>query len=102
MKINNIEFVNAKFLYHYLNSEIGKRVIEESTVGGVQGKLPLYNIQAIPVLIPISEVFEKFNSIVELIDSKLIIKVLESQKLEELKDLLLAKMTKIETENIIL
>ena len=95
MKINNIEFVNAKFLYHYLNSEIGKRVIEESTVGGVQGKLPLYNIQSIPVLIPTCEVFEKFNSVIELIDSKLIIKVLENQKLEELKDLLLAKMTKV-------
>lgn len=100
MKINNIEFINAKFLYHYLNSEIGKRVIEESTVGGVQGKLPLYNIQSIPVLIPPGVVFEKFNSIVELIDNKLIIKVLENQKLEELKELLLAKMTKVKTELI--
>lgn len=100
MKINNIEFVNAKFLYHYLNSEIGKRVIEENTVGGVQGKLPLYNIQSMSVLIPAREVFEKFNSVVELIDSKLIIKILENQKLEELKELLLAKMTKIETELI--
>ena len=100
MKINNIEFVNAKFLYHYLNSEIGKRLIEESTVGGVQGKLPLYNIQSMSVLIPDSEVFEKFNSVIELIDSKLIIKVLENQKLEELKELLLAKMTKIEIESI--
>jgi len=98
MKINNIEFVNTKFLYHYLNSEIGKRVIEESTVGGVQGKLPLYNIQSIPVLIPSNTVFEKFNSNLELIDNKLIIKVLENQKLEELKELLLAKMTKVETE----
>ncbi|WP_367772492.1 restriction endonuclease subunit S [Flavobacterium sp. WC2421] len=97
MKINNIEFVNAKFLYHYLNSEIGKRVIEESTVGGVQGKLPLYNIQSIPVLIPDNEVFAKFNSTVELIDSKLIIKVLENLKLEELKELLLAKMTRVES-----
>jgi type I restriction enzyme S subunit len=95
MKINNIEFVNTKFIYHYLNSEIGKRVIEESTVGGVQGKLPLYNIQLIPVLIPPSEVFKKFNSAVELLDAKLIIKVLENQKLEDLKELLLAKMTKV-------
>jgi type I restriction enzyme S subunit len=102
MKINNIEFVNAKFLYHYLISEIGKRVIEESTVGGVQGKLPLYNIQSIPVLIPTNEIFEKFNSIVELIDSKLIIKVLENEKLEELKELLLAKMTRVENEKEIL
>ena len=97
MKINNIEFVNAKFLYHYFNSEIGKRVIEESTVGGVQGKLPLYNIQSMSVLIPAREVFEKFNSVIELIDSKLIIKVLENQKLEELKELLLAKMTRVES-----
>lgn len=100
MKINNLEFVNTKFLYHYLNSEIGKRVIEESTVGGVQGKLPLYNIQSIPVLIPTSEVFEKFNSTVELLDSKLILKVLENQKLGELKELLLAKMTKVEELNL--
>ncbi|MEN2400615.1 restriction endonuclease subunit S [Flavobacterium sp. MC2016-06] len=101
MKINNIEFINAKILYHYLNSEIGKRVIEESTVGGVQGKLPLYNIQSMSVLIPNSAGFEKFNSVIELIDSKLNIKVLENQKLEELKELMLAKMTKVETELIL-
>ncbi len=39
-------------LYHYLVSQAGQREIEMRTVGGVQGKLPLYNIASLPCLCP--------------------------------------------------
>lgn len=34
IKINNFKYLNSKYLYHYLNSDTGKRIIEERIVGG--------------------------------------------------------------------
>ena len=94
IKINNFKYLNSKYLYHYLNSDTGKRIIEERIVGGVQGKLPIYNIESIPILIPDQFSIEKFNLTINKIDSKLINKVKENQKLEELKELLLGRMVR--------
>lgn len=97
-KINSFKFINANYLYHYLNSEIGKRVIEERTVGGVQGKLPMYNVESMPILIPEENLLHRFNIIIDKIDKTTLSKVKENKILEELKDLLLAKMTMVERE----
>lgn len=96
-KINNFKKINGKYLYHYLNSNMGKRIIEERTVGGVQGKLPMYNVESMPILIPDKDVLNRFNSIIDKIDNITLIKVKENKILEELKDLLLAKMTRVES-----
>ena len=88
--------INANYLYHYLNSEIGKRVIEERTVGGVQGKLPMYNVESMPILIPEENLLHRFNTIIDKIDKSTLSKVKENKILEELKDLLLAKMPRVE------
>jgi type I restriction enzyme S subunit len=95
-KINGFKLLNANYLYHYLNSEIGKRVIEERTVGGVQGKLPMYNVESMPILIPEENLLHRFNIIIDKIDKTTLNKIKENQKLEELKELLLAKMTRVE------
>lgn len=95
-KINSFKFINANYLYHYLNSEIGKRIIEERTVGGVQGKLPMYNVESMPILIPEEDLLNRFNTSIEKIDKTTLSKVKENKLLEELKDLLLAKMTRVE------
>ena len=97
-KINAFNLINANYLYHYLNSEIGKRVIEERTVGGVQGKLPMYNVESMPILIPEENLLHRFNTIIDKIDKSTLSKVKENKILEELKDLLLAKMTRRESE----
>ena len=95
-KINGFKLINANYLYHYLNSEIGKRVIEERTVGGVQGKLPMYNVESMPILIPEENLLHRFNTIIDKIDKSTLSKVKENKILEELKDLLLAKMPRVE------
>lgn len=97
-KINAFRLINANYLYHYLNSEIGMRVIEERTVGGVQGKLPMYNVDSMPILIPEENLLNRFNIIIDKIDKTTLSKVKENKILEDLKDLLLAKMTRVESE----
>ena len=93
-KINGFKLLNANYLYHYLNSEIGKRVIEERTVGGVQGKLPMYNVESMPILIPEENLLHRFNIIIDKIDKTTLNKIKENQKLEELKELLLGRMVR--------
>ena len=93
-KINGFKLINANYLYHYLNSEIGKRVIEERTVGGVQGKLPMYNVESMPILIPEENLLHRFNIIIDKIDKTTLNKIKENQKLEELKELLLVRMVR--------
>ncbi len=95
-KINGFKLLNANYLYHYLNSEIGKRVIEERTVGGVQGKLPMYNVESMPILIPEENLLHRFNIIIDKIDKTTLNKIKENQKLEELKELLLGRMVRVE------
>ena len=97
-KVNAFKLINANYLYHYMNSEIGKRNIEERTVGGVQGKLPMYNVESMPILIPKENLLLRFNTIIDKIDKTTLSKVKENKILEELKDLLLAKMTRVELE----
>lgn len=94
VKIVDLKETSSSYLYHFLISEKGKKIIEENTVGGVQGKLPLYNIQSIPVVIPSLKVINQFDKIINGIDRKMINKILENQKLEELKELMLGRMVR--------
>lgn len=48
-KMVNIHGLDRDFLYYYLLSEDGQNAIKAATVGAVQAKLPLKNIQALPI-----------------------------------------------------
>ncbi len=51
-KLTGLDSIDAHYLYYYLNSYIGQSEIRQRTVGAVQPKLPLYNIETIPVIWP--------------------------------------------------
>jgi len=95
-RLTNFKDVNKDFLYYYLVSPIGKKEIEIRTVGGVQAKLPMYNVQSLPIILPTDELMLKFESaILPLNDLQSAISK-EIHKLNELKELLLAKLATIE------
>lgn len=48
-KVVNIHGLDRDFLYYYLLSDDGQNAIKSATVGAVQAKLPLKNIQALPI-----------------------------------------------------
>lgn len=54
-KLTNFNGVNPLWVYLYLNSTGGKAAITEATVGAVQAKLPLKNIQALHLPVPSPE-----------------------------------------------
>ena len=92
VKLINIRDVSCHYVYSYLTSEEGKLAIDQSIVGGVQGKLPIYNIEKLSLLIPCKKSIEKYDAIVGQIDNDARIRQQENSKLSELQSLLLAKM----------
>ena len=49
VKLTGLDEKDAKYLYYYLLSQYGKEEIKARTVGAVQPKLPLYNIEKIQI-----------------------------------------------------
>ena len=91
-RIFEFKEITSNYLFSYLNSSAGKNEIITKTVGGVQGKLPMYNVESFKILIPEKTVLKEFEICNQPINSKLINLTKQNQKLEELKSLLLGKM----------
>lgn len=70
-KIINIKGVFPEYLYYYLISNYGQDEIRKGTVGAVQPKLPLKNVQDISVLYPSMEEQKKIVQILSSIDEKI-------------------------------
>lgn len=94
-RLTNFKNINADYLYYFLTSGIGKNEIESRTVGGVQGKLPMYNLASMPIKIPNSEAILRFTKIIDPINRLQKSLSKEIQKLLELKDLLLSKLATV-------
>jgi type I restriction enzyme S subunit len=97
-RLTNFKEVQLNYLYYYLNSPIGKREIESRTVGGVQAKLPMYNVQKLPIVLPDKNLLDKFEAALKPINDLQNSTTRENYKLLEIKNLLLARMTKVESE----
>ena len=96
VRLTNLREINSDFIYHYLFSTVGQRIIETKTVGGVQGKLPLYNIQSIPIIYPKKELLNAFEIIMMSVNASLRNYTMQNNRLSFLKDLLLSKLATIE------
>jgi type I restriction enzyme S subunit len=92
VKLVNLRNISNNYLYSFLVSKEGKSIIEQSIVGGVQGKLPIYNIEKMELLIPSERAIKDFNLKTSIINTDLKIRLKENTKLTELQSLLLAKM----------
>ena len=71
VKIVATDAIDSKFLYYYLISPIGQAEIAKRTVGAVQAKLPIKNIQDIDVWIPQKDIQIKIAAVLSCIDDKI-------------------------------
>lgn len=95
-RLTNYRVVHSDYLYYYLISPFGKKEIESRTVGGVQSKLPMYNVQSLPIVLPRKELLQKFEKSLSPINDLQNILTRENYKLSDLKDLLLSKLATVE------
>lgn len=71
VKIVVSEKIDSKFLYYYLKSPLGQAEIAKGTVGAVQAKLPIKNIQDIDVWLPRKDIQTKIASLLSCLDDKI-------------------------------
>ena len=80
---NISEHVDRGYLYYYLISPMGQVEISKGTVGAVQPKLPIKNIQNIKIVLPPLDVQKKVASILSAIDDKIRVNEAINHNLEQ-------------------
>lgn len=92
VKLANIHTVTPDYLYYTLCYKKQIKEIELLTVGAVQSKLPMYNIQSMKILVPPTEVIEGFQHKFDIFNEQIEANTIEIQRLYELQSVLLAKL----------
>lgn len=92
VKLANIHTVTPDYLYYTLCYKKQIKEIELLTVGAVQSKLPMYNIQSMKILVPSTEVIEDFQHKFDIFNEQIEANTIEIQRLYELQSVLLAKL----------
>ena len=93
VKLANIHTVTSDYLYYTLCYKKQIKEIELLTVGAVQAKLPMYNIQSMKILVPPTKVMEEFQNKMNGFNEQIEANTVEVQRLYELQEGLLAKMS---------
>ena len=92
VKLTNLKRVTPEYLLLFLRSAQGVEAISKGTVGAVQLKLPIKNIQSISVPVLCVEELEPLNVILSAIFSQISTNVVEIKKLAEMRDTLLPRL----------
>ncbi len=65
------EDVDREYLYYFLVSNMGQDEIKKGTVGAVQPKLPIKNIQSIKLYLPHIDIQKRISGLLSAIDCKI-------------------------------
>lgn len=71
VKLTSLSDVNRDFLYYYLRSAYGQNEIMRGTVGAVQAKLPIKNIQNITLYLPDDNTQRRITTVLGALDNKI-------------------------------
>lgn len=93
VKLAGIHMVTSDYLYYTLCYKKQIKEIDLLTVGAVQAKLPMYNIQSMKILVPPTKVISDFQKKMNALDEQIEANTMEIQKLNELRSVLLAKLS---------
>ena len=93
VKLANIHTVTSDYLYYTLCYKKQIKEIDLLTVGAVQAKLPMYNIQSMKILVPPTKAIEAFQRKMNVLNEQIEANTVEIQKLYELEEVLLANLS---------
>lgn len=71
VKLTSLSGIDRDYLYYFLKSSFGQQEIARGTVGAVQAKLPIKNIQDITILLPDELTQRKIAAILASMDEKI-------------------------------
>ncbi len=93
VKLTDVVDITPDYLYYTLCMKKNNKEIDLLTVGAVQAKLPMYNIQSIDIVIPPKDSISSFQGRMDILNSQIEANTLEIQRLTELGNVLLAKLS---------
>jgi type I restriction enzyme S subunit len=99
LKNFNNQFLNY-FIYDFMQTDAFNELIDEITIGSTQSAITITTLNEQKIIIPTLIVLKNYYDISKLLNQNRFFKINENQILEELKDLLLAKMTRVNLVNI--
>ena len=73
VKLTALPNIDRDFLYYFLKSPYGQQKIAQGTVGAVQAKLPIKNIQNIEINFPDIKIQKEIASILSSLDNKIFV-----------------------------
>lgn len=86
----------AEYILFYLKSDYMKQYLASNPNGSTQNYVTLGFLRTMPIILPENNVLYNFEELINKLIDLIHNKTTENQKLEELKELLLAKMTRVE------
>ena len=90
------DIISGWYLYQWLNLPFTKNELETRSSGTTVFGIKLSELKKLSILIPLKNIITEFERITLSSSNLIELKNTENQKLSELKDLLLAKMTRVE------
>ncbi len=93
VKLTDIKDVTPDYLYYTLLMKKSNKEIDLLTVGAVQAKLPMYNIQSIEIVIPPDDLMKDFQCRMDIFNRQTEANTMEIQGLTELSGILLSKLS---------
>lgn len=94
VKLANIKNVTTDYLYYTLCYKKQTKEIELLTVGAVQAKLPMYNIQSMQIIVPPMQIVREFQKRIDVFNAQIEANTIEIQKLYALQETLLVKLSR--------
>ena len=92
VKVTHLKDITSEYLLLYLRSLSGQEKIRQGTVGAVQQKLPIKNIQAIKVPVLRGNAYKELTDSLSALFVMISANVTENKNLSQLRDLLLPKL----------
>ncbi|OBY11864.1 restriction endonuclease subunit S [Clostridium paraputrificum] len=80
------------YVYYFLTSRIGKKSIDEITIGSTQKALTISSLKKIKIIKPINETMKQYNKVIESIIKQTKVNIKENEKLISIRDTLLPKL----------
>ncbi|GHT85614.1 restriction endonuclease [Spirochaetia bacterium] len=92
VRLTGFDNIFSDYIYLFLTSKEGQDCIKRGTVGAVQAKLPLKNIQSIPLIIPPQGIICDFHNFTSISMQQLANNLSENAILAAIRDTLLPKL----------
>lgn len=93
VKLADINTVTSDYLYYTLCYKKKIKELEQMTVGAVQSKLPIYNIQSIKILVPPIKKIADFQNKINVFNKIMEVNMVEIQRLYEIQEALLSRIS---------